>query len=298
MDLTFETLIGLMVVFVLMGLGLTAWLIHSVRQRQRKRRQATGKDKPIEQASAPLPDTPAEPVAAMSPAMEQPELSHQPSPVSSPAPPPARTHTPAPEPGDVSLMQVWRDRDGFLVVEVDGQRYRRLFDIRDGKVGQRVLDTINRLVAFSKGQESRVPLPPSSQPLQDAAPSSALTFTPPAGEVIEEQSQAFFDELQQQAQAQPKKSRITTDPVPFRRRSKAKEGLISLNLAAEIDQLLQIRVKASPELSQRFIHVRSVPEGGLRFRVDDVRYDGIDEIPDPQIQAVIRAAIAEWEAKR
>jgi hypothetical protein len=86
--------------------------------------------------------------------------------------------------------------------------------------------------------------------------------------------------------------------VPFLSRDSSLDAHISLNLAAEIDQVLQIHVRASSVFDQRFIHVRSAPDGALRFRVDENHYSGIDEIPDPQVQALIRAAIAEWESRR
>ncbi len=303
MEISFETLIGLAVVLLLVGLSLTAWLVNSFRKDRRKKKRASAGDEGVKRATDPLVDT-------LPPVVERTELNRAPTLASPAEPPPAveRTelhraptlaspvHKPALEPGVASLMRVLRDQEGFMVVEVGGQRYRRLFDIRDGEIGQQVLNTINHLVAFSQGHESHVPLPS----LQDVSPSPA-PITPPAlgSEVVEEQSQALFDQLQQQGQPQAKKaSRITMDPMPFRRRSESSEGAISLNLAGEIDRLLQIQVKASPEFSQRLIQVSSAPDGGLRFRVDNAHYDGIDQISDPQIQALIRAAIAEWEARR
>jgi hypothetical protein len=301
MPISIEALVGLMVVLVLTVLIMVAWLAASFRQDRSKKKQPrpaaqgsldTDTAPPdvtaraderagdvVEQVSPIIVDTPTEPVSAL--------------PASRPLAPSTQTRQPVP--GDVLLMQVWRDREGFLVVEVEGQRYRRLFDIRDGEVGQRVWDIINRLLSFSKGRESRVPLPPAPQVSQDRAPTSA----PALGDISAGRSQAFFEQLQQpDALAPARKPRLTVDPVPFRSRDTMQDALISLNLAAEIDQLLQIHVKASPEFSRRFIHVRSAPDGMLRFRVDEGHYSSIDEIPDLQIQALIRATIAEWDSHR
>jgi hypothetical protein len=285
-----EVLIGLMAVMGLTAIGLTVWLIRYILRGQRKKKPAKApspppsQDEATELASAAIPD------AAPHPVVEPPEPTHT-TPF---IPPAAQGREPVSEPGDILLMRVWQDRDGYLVVEVEGQRYRRLFDIRDRKIGPQVLETINRLVAFSKGQESRVaPPPPSKKPVPSPAIASPL---PDA--IAEEQSQAFLEQLQQQAEAKPQKPRISMDPMPFRRRSEVKERLITLNLADEIDQLLQVRVRASPEFSQRYIHVANAPDGGLRFEVDGVHYGGLEEIPDPQVQALIREAIAEWEARR
>jgi hypothetical protein len=186
-------------------------------------------------------------------------------------------------------MQVWQDREGYLVVEAEGQRYRRLFDIRDGEVGRRVLETINRLVTFSKGKESR---------LSSAPPRSVSRPTVAPAPAVDEKEQELLEGLRQREDAAPKMSRITTDPVPFRRSGPAQQPGITLNLAGEIDQLLQIRIAATPEFIGRRIHVTTAPDGGLRFQVEGIPYTTLDEIPDPQVQTLIRAAIADWEAKR
>ncbi len=191
------------------------------------------------------------------------------------------------EPEADLMLQVWQDREGFLLVEAGGQRYRRLFEIQNGDIGRHVLETINRLVAFSKGQESRVAL--------TSAP-SAVSSIPSSS--TDEISQEFFDRLKQEAQVQPKISRISADPVPFRRQNPAREVAITLNLAEEIDQLLQLRVNTSPDQSHRRIRVTNAPDGGLRFEVDGSVFNALDDIPEPKVQTLIRAAISDWEARR
>jgi hypothetical protein len=297
MPISIEALAGLMVALVLIVLIMVAWLAASFRREQGKKKQPRPAAQGSLGANTARPDVTARADERASDVVEQVSLFPVDTPVEPVAALPANRPLapPSPVPGDVLLLQVWRDREGFLVVEVEGQRYRRLFDIRDGEVGQRVWDIINRLLAFSKGRESRVPLPPAPQVLQDHAPTSA----PVVGDISAGRSRAFFDQLQQpDVPAPARKTRITTDPVPFISRDTAQEALISLNLAAEIDQLLQIHVRASPEFSRRLIRVESAPDGTLRFRIDEGRYSGIDEIPDPQVLALIKATIAEWESNR
>jgi hypothetical protein len=211
---------------------------------------------------------------------------------------PAAVGEDVPEPGAIQLMEVWQDSEGYLVIEVEGQRYRRLFEIRDGAVGRHVLDTVNRLVAFAKGQESRVsssapPVTPEAAPADVPSPADAST---PTETTADKETQIFLEGMQQQDETRPQKSRVTVDPVPFR--STGAQRDITLNLADEIEQLLQIRLRASSEFSQRYIHVGNAPDGGLRFEVDGARYDALDEIPDLDVQALIRAAISDWEARR
>jgi hypothetical protein len=314
-----EVLIGFMVVLGLTAIGLMVWMVRFLVRGQRQKRKVPAEsppsvERPLEaeegvvgQMPTAIPDAVTRPVTEHpAPAGRFAEPSHTPSPAPSlrgaAQVAQQRKHAPV-RPGDTLLMQVWQDRDGYLVVEVDGQRYRRLFDVRDGAVGRRVMETINRLVVFSRGQESRAAAPPpsASQPQRDAPqrPAPAPAFASSSSdEIIEEQSQEFLEQLRQQEEVEPKKSRISADPVPFRRRSEAQERSITLNLASEIDQMLQIRIRASPEFSGRYVRVADTPDGGLRFEVDGARYSGLDEIPDPQVRALVRAAISDWEARR
>jgi hypothetical protein len=138
-------------------------------------------------------------------------------------------------------------------------------------------------VAFSKGHETRV------EP-------SATTAVASRSAAESDAAEAYLEQLRPQEETQPRLSRVSVDPVPFRRRSAAQQQNITLDLAGEIEKLLQIRVQSSSH-SQRYIHVGRAPDGGLRFDVDDAHYSALDEIPDPQVQELIRAAIADWEAK-
>jgi hypothetical protein len=192
------------------------------------------------------------------------------------------------------LLKVWQDSEGFLLVEVEGQRYRRLFDIQDGNVGRNVLEIINRLVAFSKGNESRAA--DVSEP-QGLTPTPS-TVSPPPGGFRRESPAVTLNRQNQNAQRKPKPPRITVDPVPFRRKSAAKEIGITLNLADEIDQLVQTRLNAAPELAAHRIRVSNAPDGGLRFEVNGRYYGSLDDVPELQVQALIRAAIADWEMAR
>jgi hypothetical protein len=191
-------------------------------------------------------------------------------------------------------MQVWQDEDGYLVVEVEGQRYRRLFEIRDGEIGRRVLVIINRLVAFSKGQETRADALDVPQRSAPARAEPEILDTDIAGE----RTQEIIDNIRRREQAEPKPSQITTEPIPFRRRSVTDETAITLNLADEIDRILQVRVSASPAFAGRHIRVTSAPDGGLRLQVDGAIYSALDDIPDTQARSVIRSAIEEWERRR
>ncbi len=67
-----------------------------------------------------------------------------------------------------------------------------------------------------------------------------------------------------------------------------------LSLARQIDAILQKRLAGTP-LAARGIRIRDLLSGGVEFIVDARSYNTVDEIPDAQVQAVIRAAISAWE---
>jgi hypothetical protein len=303
---TLETLIGLTAVLLLLALALIVFLIRAFRK---SRSAETPPQASVESASADV-ESARQPSASEGASIEGEsgmsvdlttiaQLAEQsPGPVTA-ADGASSRHlagemTQAPEPDDALLMQVWQDREGNLVVEVDGQRYWRLFDIRDGQVGRRVLQTIDRLVAFSRGQEARTV--PSSAQQASVSPSSATV--PSHTEPAAGQSRAVDGLVQQEEEPELKKSRISLDPVPFRRSDAAQQPGLTLNLADEIDQLVQMRVNASPEFGHRGIRVTSALDGGLRFEVDGNAYGSLEEVPQPKVQALIREAIADWEAKR
>jgi hypothetical protein len=65
---------------------------------------------------------------------------------------------------------------------------------------------------------------------------------------------------------------------------------------SQIDMILQERL-AGTELEERGIFLAQSMEGGVIVYVGLTRYNGIDDVPDPEIKAAIRAAITEWEKK-
>ncbi len=67
-------------------------------------------------------------------------------------------------------------------------------------------------------------------------------------------------------------------------------------MVAQIDAILQARLVGSP-LAERGIRLVESAEGGVTVMVGLTRYAGVGEVPDAEVQAAIRGAIAEWEEK-
>ncbi len=67
-------------------------------------------------------------------------------------------------------------------------------------------------------------------------------------------------------------------------------------MVGQIDAILQTRLIGTPLASRGIRLVESV-QGGAMVVVGLNRYAGVGDVPDPEVQAAIRAAIAEWEKK-
>jgi len=68
------------------------------------------------------------------------------------------------------------------------------------------------------------------------------------------------------------------------------------SIVSQIDAILQAHLEGTP-LEERGIFLTESPQGGVIVYVGLTRYNGVDEVPDPEVKAAIRAATTEWENK-
>lgn len=78
--------------------------------------------------------------------------------------------------------------------------------------------------------------------------------------------------------------------------SAAAQGPMALSLVQQIDYVLQARL-AGTALASRGIRLAEAPHGGAIVFIGQTQFDGVDKVTDPEIQAAIRSAIAEWEKR-
>ncbi len=67
-----------------------------------------------------------------------------------------------------------------------------------------------------------------------------------------------------------------------------------LNMVEQIDRILQKKLEGNP-LEKQGIQLRTAISGGLLIQIGLDEYEWIDEIPDQNIQKIIREASAEWD---
>ena len=68
-----------------------------------------------------------------------------------------------------------------------------------------------------------------------------------------------------------------------------------LSIPDQIEQVLQKHLADLPQYADRSIHVRPSPFGGVRIEVDGQFYEGVGDVADVQVRALIQDAVREWE---
>jgi hypothetical protein len=183
--------------------------------------------------------------------------------------PPASGQAPLP---DNNLLRLSQGAGGAPILHVDGQPV----DASNASPGQRrrlieLMVLLRPWVEPAAGpQKPPAPATPSKPPLSfESAPlppavSRAQIAPSPAGPVTPV---------------------VTPTPLP---------APASLSLVQQIDAILQARLVGT-SLAGRGIRLAEALHGGAIVFIGTDQYDGVDKVPDPAVQAAIRAAIAEWE---
>jgi hypothetical protein len=181
-----------------------------------------------------------------------------------------------------------------LAVEVEGRRYDRITQIRDGTIGRRVLLAIQELDDFI-GPHGKKPLPEMHR--LTATPQAPVEAMP-----VSDSDLAFLSTLDEQAPDEGSTEQ-RVDLVGYWRKglgSALRRGPVEQpagpkSFIDEIEELLQMRLVSRPELVARGIHFKSTAMGELRIEVDGRLYDRIDAIPEPAIVVLLRETIQAWE---
>lgn len=66
------------------------------------------------------------------------------------------------------------------------------------------------------------------------------------------------------------------------------------SIVMQIEDILQDMLVGNP-LEIRGIHLTEDPGRGVMVSIGGQNYEGIDVVPDPEIRAIIRAAVSQWE---
>ncbi len=184
---------------------------------------------------------------------------------------------PSSDPRSMPVLSLHRDRlTGELLVEIAGRRYGHPTEIQDASVWRGVSAAHRDLTQWLQTGESPVPPLPAPEP----APPPGPAPIPPA-----DQADAPLPNMNPFHQMKILRERAKAAPPGPK------------SMVEQIDEVLQKRLAGSPYASLG-IRMQPSASGGVQIVVGRQRYDGVDAVPDPGIQALIREAVKEWETRR
>ena len=200
---------------------------------------------------------------------------------------------PAPKPetlsvDDPGILRI-KDENGSFVLDLDGKRVNPVSLSSEQR--RRLIDMLNIMRPWLEGRSAPAP--------------SARSATPPPAppSTVEDRLNTFAGAPPDSKSAAPKPAAPPPQqppPPPAARPSTiAKEdrpAAPASSIVGQIDSILQARLAGTP-LEERGIFLAQSQEGGVIVYVGLTRYNGIDDVPDPEIKAAIRGAISEWENK-
>ncbi|HSH04543.1 MAG TPA: hypothetical protein VLL52_18680 [Anaerolineae bacterium] len=179
---------------------------------------------------------------------------------------------------------------GKLVVVIDGQRYEDIGDIRDVKQRQRVLTAVGDLVGFVGGY----------QPLADAgyAPNPAPTGRPASRDESNPTEEAFLNSLKNKGQAAPARDAGNSPSVSSASTAGGSSSSLPNNIVVEVNAIIQRILDTYPQFAHHDVQVKQSVEGPLLISIDGRYYKRPNDIPDRDLQLIIKMALREWNNRR
>ena len=188
---------------------------------------------------------------------------------------------------DPGLLRI-KNENGVFALDLDGRRVNPSSLSPDQR--RRLIDMLNIIRPWLEGRPA---------PAATASPPPA----PPESTSISDRLEAFGGAPAQSRPAPVEPARPTspstsssTPPRPATNPKEDRPVAPANSIVGQIDSILQARLEGT-SLADRGIFLTQSPEGGVNVYVGLTRYNGVEDVPDPQIKAAIRAAIAEWEDK-
>lgn len=175
---------------------------------------------------------------------------------------------------DPGLLRI-KDENGLLTLDLDGNRADT--SSLSPEQRKRLIEMLSLMRPWLEGRSVPAPAPStriSAQPLSDQPRSTPVSPVPSIPKPTPQP-------------AAPRASIIVKEDRP---------SAPANSIVAQIDTILQARLAGTP-LADRGVFLTQSPEGGVNVFVGLTRYTGVEDVPDAEVKAAIRAAISEWENK-
>jgi len=170
---------------------------------------------------------------------------------------------------DPGLLRI-KNENGVMTLDLDGKRVNST--ALNTEQRKRLIEMLNVMRPWLEGKPASVPAPTSPPP----PPKTPVAQEAPVPSVRPQPISA-------------------TQPTPSTPRKKDDEHeAVPTSIVAQINMVLQKNIVNTP-LASRGISLMESVTGGVNVYIGVQHYEGIDEVPDEEIKAAIRAAIKEWE---
>lgn len=180
---------------------------------------------------------------------------------------------------DPGLMRI-KNENGLLTLDLDGMRVNPSALTLDQR--KRLIEMLNAMRPWLEGKTAPTPVPAAAPPPKPAPVAETRQSTPTP--VASPPPQPI---------AQPQASASKPMPTTKKKKSEGPEPAPT-SIVGQINLILQERIVNTP-LATKGVSLMESLTGGVNVYVGIQRYEAIDDVPDEEVKAAIRAAIAEWE---
>jgi hypothetical protein len=212
---------------------------------------------------------------------------------------------------DPGLLRLKLEDQGFAL-DLDGARVNPISLLPEQR--KRLIELLNVMRPWLEGRPTPAPAPsatvsPPAPPAPSVQPSPVSSMpaisTPsllnrmqslPAAEARQDIATPPTPPAQPVQPPAPSPNLQPVAPKPATIAKEDRPAAPAGSMVDQIDAILQAHLARTP-LEERGIFLTQSPEGGVNVYVGLTRYGGIDEVPDPEVKAAIRAAVTEWEHK-
>jgi hypothetical protein len=190
-------------------------------------------------------------------------------------------------PGETAVLLASVDQAQKWHLELDGVRLEEVSGM-SVEQRQRLISVIVQIRPWIDGK------PAAPAPIAAPAPAPVVAPTPVQTPPPAPVAAAPAAKPAPAVPAPPKIDPIRGLQTMVRGEAKSPAAIKSKSIVAMIDEVLQNKLMTSP-LFSKGIRLEEGPMGEVNVFVGVERYAGIDAVPDPEVRAIIKAAIADWE---
>ena len=181
---------------------------------------------------------------------------------------------------DPGLLRI-KNENGALTLDLDGTRVNPIALYPEQR--KRLIEMLNVMRPWLENKPVPMPAPATPPPPPAQPKVNTVNQVPPLPQPVS----------QKPAPVQTPKPTAAPAPAP---KKDDVPAAAPTSMVGQINAILQARI-AGTKLADIGVTMIESPAGGVYVYVGLNKFEGIDSVPDEEVKAAIRSAIAEWERK-